>query len=771
MTETEKEEKNKAAYLDLPNFWLTSRPWLMLAFIGAFIFCQLLVFKHGFPESTLETLISAQGTFFFSVLIAAVGLIAAVFFFFRYKFLCDELEKAEKMVSGARNDGQSIDFLALEEGFATLGKPFPELYAEYSRSVRPLRREDGSYELSKVDMDGLTDFVSLRPSADFFNEDTLYYSRINVPLYQSVPGILTGLGILFTFVGLAAGVSLATRGLLPADAASAAGIGSMNVAELLKSIGNLLDGAGQAFITSIVGLFISFFFSSWLQGCEHNVLSRIEKLNAKLASYITHADPERLALIRTMRTIRQEELMRSFSEHWDMMSDKFIEKLGNVLNEQSTAQTSALVGAIDALRDSFDKFSEKQSQAITDEVRQAMEEFSVMLSKNMQDMTASFAQSAEGVGKSVEALDVVLSSTREVMTSVSQEVGDTMKAFSQEVDALDKKVAERTASIEAHLEAMNRHSAEIAERIEAVGLALVESAETAGTGFAEKVDTAVTGFAYKVQGAGDDLVKTVESAGGVVHEAFVQAGNTVTERMGAAAQEFSDKIVGSSVDGAERIRETFSAINERVSDFGSAMAELNDRQRALTEQIIEAGKEVRTAASDLSLCIQRCTDALDKSTTLQADGEQISRDMFDRAREVCSMITTTSEDSLKKVTTSLTEFVQTADMLKNNAENIEKLLLESTERLGSALMRLNDAVSTNMSVTDQSLSGAIDSMSSALKEWTSMQENATEKLSARTAEFKESVDLIAEAARMLGGSVGKLSHATEAAAKKTEKDA
>ena len=76
MTETEKEEKNKAAYLDLPNFWLTSRPWLMLAFIGAFIFCQLLVFKHGIPESTLETLISAQGTFFFSVLIAAVGLIA-----------------------------------------------------------------------------------------------------------------------------------------------------------------------------------------------------------------------------------------------------------------------------------------------------------------------------------------------------------------------------------------------------------------------------------------------------------------------------------------------------------------------------------------------------------------------------------------------------------------------------------------------------------------------------------------------------------------------
>ena len=584
MNESEKEENSKVSYVDRSTFGILNRPWLMPILIAIFICILIIVFGYGLPESILELFISATGTLVCSVLIAVVGLCAALFFSSSYKTLCDALDKAADMVSGALNSDGSVDILALDEGFEKLGKPFSELYVEYYRSVRELRRKDGSSELSGDDMIGLTDFVSLRPSADFFNEDTLYYSRINVPLYQSVPGILTGLGILFTFVGLAAGVSLATRGLLPADAASAAGIGSMNVAELLKSIGNLLDGAGQAFITSIVGLFISFFFSSWLQGCEHNVLSRIEKLNAKLASYITHADPERLALIRTMRTIRQEELMRSFSEHWDMMSDKFIEKLGNVLNEQSTAQTSALVGAIDALRDSFDKFSEKQSQAITDEVRQAMEEFSVMLSKNMQDMTASFAQSAEGVGKAVEALDVVLSSTREVMTSVSQEVGDTMKAFSQEVDALDKKVAERTASIEAHLEAMNRHSAEIAERIEAVGLALVESAETAGTGFAEKVDTAVTGFADKVQGAGDDLVKTVESAGGVVHEAFVQAGNTVTERMGAAAQEFSDKIVGSSVDGAERIRETFEAINERVSDFGSAMAELNDRQRALTEQ-------------------------------------------------------------------------------------------------------------------------------------------------------------------------------------------
>lgn len=87
------------------------------------------------------------------------------------------------MVSGALNSDGSVDILALDEGFEKLGKPFSELYVEYYQSVRELRRKDGSSELSGDDMIGLTDFVSLRPSVDFFNEDTLYYSRINVPFY------------------------------------------------------------------------------------------------------------------------------------------------------------------------------------------------------------------------------------------------------------------------------------------------------------------------------------------------------------------------------------------------------------------------------------------------------------------------------------------------------------------------------------------------------------------------------------------------------------
>lgn len=1044
MNESEKEEKTKVAYLDRPTFWFSSRPWLMLAFIGLFSFFQYLVFKHGFPEATLETLISAQGTFFFSLFIAAVGFVAAFFYFFRYKFLSDELEKAADMVTGARNNDESVDFLALEEGFEKLDKPFPELYAEYSRSFRELRKEDGSSELSEVDMVGLTNFVSLRPSVDFFNEDTLYYSRINVPLYQSVPGILTGLGILFTFVGLAAGVALATRGLLPTDAGPV-GIDSANVAELLKSIGSLLDGAGQAFITSIVGLFISFFFGSWLHDCEHNMQERIERLNVLLSRRIAYADPERLALVRTMRMIRQEQLMRSFSENWDMISGKFIEKLGAVMNEQSTAQTAALVGEFSVLRASVDRLATTQTDAITKEVRKAMEEFVVMLGNNMKDMTASFEESAQGVGKSVDALDVVLENTKDVMGAVSSDVARTMTSLSNEVDALEKKIAERAASFEEQLATMNRHSQEISERVETVGRTLVESAEAAGNGFvgkleessgdfarrvsesaehfegkvdvagtgfaakvaeasvvfegrvvssgqnvitdigtageklgglrddfaarieasltslADKVDEAGAGlaarvnessedfatrmqasaeglaarvtessdeFAGKVSGSGEDFsskvgasaalfaekigesseafedrvtgsgrnviddigtagekldglsasfasriettlagfadkvdeageglaarvsessegfanrmqasaeglavkvaetsddfagkvsgsaagfaagmagstaaftstvneavggfakrigecggafiesidtaaenfadgvddsaeewVKSVSSAGDSVKDAFDDAADSVVDKMNDAADEFAEKIVNESVEGAERIRGSFESVATSAAAFGEAIDKYADRQEGLTEQIVDAGETVSAATSNLVLAVQRCTALLDKTSGIQAEGDQISRDTLERAREVCSMISTTSDESLRKLNVSLANFVQTSEDLRMNAESIEKLLNELTESIGSALMRINDTVCTNMSVTDKSLSGALDSMSTALRDWTESQESTSENLRANTQEFKESIDKLAEATQSIGGAFRRL---------------
>ncbi|MBO8132239.1 MAG: hypothetical protein H0Z29_12165 [Candidatus Marinimicrobia bacterium] len=65
------------------------------------------------------------------------------------------------------------------------------LWSEYDKTLVKIKRDDGT-----------EDVFSTIEASYFFNEANILESRINLKFYNAVPGILTGLGILGTFVGL-----------------------------------------------------------------------------------------------------------------------------------------------------------------------------------------------------------------------------------------------------------------------------------------------------------------------------------------------------------------------------------------------------------------------------------------------------------------------------------------------------------------------------------------------------------------------------------------
>lgn len=94
----------------------------------------------------------------------------------------------------------------------------------------------------------------------FFSEQSVVASYLDLSHWRAVPNYLTGLGILFTFAGLVAGIHMAQAGLVQSDP------------EIVnEALGRLLEGASVAFLTSLVGLVSSIFFS----GLLHRKLHRI----------------------------------------------------------------------------------------------------------------------------------------------------------------------------------------------------------------------------------------------------------------------------------------------------------------------------------------------------------------------------------------------------------------------------------------------------------------------------------------------------------------
>jgi hypothetical protein len=98
---------------------------------------------------------------------------------------------------------------------------------------------------------------------NFFNEYSLLSQYINLRFWQAVPGILVGLGILGTFVGLTFGIS---------------GFNTGSIEKIQTSISTLLSGMGTAFVSSVWGMGFSLIFGYLEKRGFNNITLAITEL-------------------------------------------------------------------------------------------------------------------------------------------------------------------------------------------------------------------------------------------------------------------------------------------------------------------------------------------------------------------------------------------------------------------------------------------------------------------------------------------------------------
>lgn len=166
-------------------------------------------------------------------LLSGLIVLWAVIVFWRFKQrlrpLAKELAELHQLLVGTETPGDfAAKFSELNERFGSsrlLGSQWREF-----RETLLLPEGDESPVISN----------SVSAGA-FFSRDDLLSPHLNLRLYNAFPNLLTGSGILGTFVGLVAGIYLVGSGLSDPDRAEA-------------SLKSLLSGASLVFLTSIAGL-------------------------------------------------------------------------------------------------------------------------------------------------------------------------------------------------------------------------------------------------------------------------------------------------------------------------------------------------------------------------------------------------------------------------------------------------------------------------------------------------------------------------------------
>ena len=219
--------------------------------------------------------------------------------------------------------------------------------------------------LVKVPVAGQPLETSLRRTAnssEIFSTEALAHGLIGNRMLLAVPAILTGLGVLGTFVGLQIGI-----GSLDLSASQ--------IANLDKSIAPIISGCSTAFSTSVWGVFCSLVFTIFEKLCEWLSVRKIRVLQSRLDSLTPLYVPESSMVDLQRSSLEQEKISKGLAVAIGDAMQKAIDRLGasitdavreslgkganDLAGDAATLMANAISVQLAKLEDSMKEISEK----------------------------------------------------------------------------------------------------------------------------------------------------------------------------------------------------------------------------------------------------------------------------------------------------------------------------------------------------------------------------------------------------------------------------
>ena len=344
----------------------------------------------------------------------------------------------------------------LTENFETLNKQLSQ-----NAFIKHFWSEFTETLIRTKDIEGKEQIFNSIDANYFFNEENLIFSRINLQFYKAVPGILTGLGILGTFLGLTFGLSQIN-------------LGTSDVNVLKEGIQGLLSGAGMAFSTSVWGIGLSIIFL-WFKQCQVNSLSKsVTQLQTTIDKLFIHKRPEAILSEVLWEAQQQTSELKRFNEDLAIsiaaaLDEKLaarltptFEKLLVAIEELTKAGMSQVAKTITEgagteivkLKDVLNNVGEtlkntvSQSQETQEHVTETFNNFLETIGKQQDTLNTSIQEAIHTLVSKMEAsLSEQQEQIKNTTTRATEELLQSLGKFSNDVSNLVNKLGQETATI------------------------------------------------------------------------------------------------------------------------------------------------------------------------------------------------------------------------------------------------------------------------------------------------------------------------------------
>ncbi len=541
-------------------------------------------------------------------------------------------ERYSRLLHGLRS---ADDFAANRKTWSEaeglpLTATFNEMLVEVPRTTAPLERE----------------LRRCGSSADVFNPASLAPGLVGSRLLLAIPAILTGLGVLGTFVGLQLGIkeldlTFATnpppsqieqpssssapslKEATPQVDASESGTPGKEdegVQKMMRSVSELVAGCSTAFATSVWGVLCSLIFTIVEKLLESVCVQRIRRLQHRLDTLIARYNPED-SMIGLHRSAEQQEyilkgLAVAIGEQMQTAMDRLGSSIANgVKNALGSSDTADLM-----------------SKALTDELA------------NLQNAVAGMADSFRAeFGKASANLGDTVAGFETVVTNIDLSVQSSQTAMNQAVERLSAH-AEVVNQLREGSTRLQDAARELTSLRDTFTLSAQRNAEAAAA--QERVAATNDAVATRFEAIGDKLpdVQTAISAGASVIESLgkplldlkdILAGAPALFERQAEEQAVRDESrssmllnqTGTLTNAVAAAAEKLSRVESLAGSLQTSTGNLNDASQALgflAESIQRASEQHAQAASFSEKSALAGSSAAEKLAPIPASLETLS---------------------------------------------------------------------------------------------------------------------------------------------------
>lgn len=455
----------------------------------------------------------------------------------------------------------------------------------------------------------------------FFNEESLAGRITKSRLFPTGAAVLTGLGVLGTFLGLQLGLS----GLNLAG----------DISQIQGEIRLLAQSASVAFVTSVWGVSSSLLLNVFEKSICGHILRKISQLQSQIDQLFPRFPVVNIFTnlldttkeSKTIQSVLAEQIGDRMQTSLDSFSQNMSQSLGDNIAQAAQDISSAiggtlkstieesLVPAVQSMAHVSEELANKQAKGSEDAMTALLERFLSEVGKEGQNQREALHSAAQEMEKTMghmsESMQHVFSSFEEQQNKFNVEQDQRSATLQGIVDSMLKKQDE----------AQTKTTEKLSQSLEG----FINHVGTAQTQQTASLDTVSEGVREAVSGLGDqvhDFMESLSQAQSHMMEVQDQRQKVLERQIEEIiekqtfALQYMENSVGTHVDATKRVLSQSEELQNHVSESTNAMKNMINKINSTGEQFTSASANLRAFGTAVTDSIQKVTQANSESISL-----------------------------------------------------------------------------------------------------------------------------------------------------------